>query len=213
MAMTAHDLRNVFNNILGLSRILEEKTQEHPNPDIHELIHLILSQCQLGLGITSGILHTYEATTYSLNELIDSLLNLYKYKVQSKSIALYTHIPSEDILVNVPAELFARTLENLLDNSIKFTPQNGSITITLSEDAGNALVSIKDTGIGIPEPIRPLIFQKQTEGQRVGTEGEASHGLGLYISKQLVESMGGRLWFESQPNQGTVFYLSLKIVP
>ncbi|HDR50950.1 MAG TPA: ATP-binding protein [Mariniphaga anaerophila] len=72
-----------------------------------------------------------------------------------------------------------------------------------------AIISISDTGIGIPADFHPLIFNKFPQTQRPGTENEPSTGLGLYISKQLTEELQGNLWFRSVENRGTTFYLSL----
>jgi two-component system sensor histidine kinase VicK len=100
-------------------------------------------------------------------------------------------------------------LDNLVNNGIKFTPRQGQIILGLKLHDKKVIISVTDTGIGIPADFYPLIFNKLPQIQRPGTENEPSTGLGLYISKQLTDELRGNLWFRSAENKGTTFYLSL----
>jgi signal transduction histidine kinase len=91
---------------------------------------------------------------------------------------------------------------------MKFSPAQSSITIRLKEDNG-VLISVHDRGIGIPATIASHLFDPFTPGKRKGTAGEQTFGLGLYISKQIVEAHGGRIWFESEEQNGTSFFVRL----
>lgn len=209
LATTAHDFRSILGGIYGLTQILEEKLQENPNPEIRELNGLIASQCELGIDISTGLVQDYKQEICSLKELLTAQAHLYKYQAARKNITLTTHFPVRDIYVQTKSELLIRVLDNLVNNAIKFTPRQGNVTLGLKLRDQKAIISVTDTGIGIPPDFHPLIFYKLRQTQRPGTENEPSTGLGLYISKQLTEELQGKLWFSSVENKGTTFYLSL----
>lgn len=209
LAQTAHDFRNIMGSIYGLTYILEEKLKEHPDPEIKELIGLIATQCELGVEMATGLVKDYKQDICSLKELLTNQSHLYKHQAAPKNITLSTQFPIRDIYVQTKPGLLIRMLDNLISNAIKFTPRQGHITLGLKLREQKAIISVKDTGIGIPLNFRPLIFGKCRQTHRPGTENEPSTGLGLYISKQLTEELQGKLWFSSVENKGTTFYLSL----
>jgi signal transduction histidine kinase len=81
----------------------------------------------------------------------------------------------------------------------------------LNVDDSHVIISVQDQGIGIPENLRDKIFRMSGEAKRRGTAGEPSFGLGLGISKQILESNNGKIWFENAPNQGTIFFVSFPL--
>jgi two-component system sensor histidine kinase KdpD len=108
--------------------------------------------------------------------------------------------------------LFERVLQNLLDNAIRFTPEDGLIQVTAALESSKTdwlIVSIRDNGPGIPEDVQDRIFQKFTTArhQQSGT------GLGLAFCKMVVESHGGRIWTENNPEGGASFHFTLPPLP
>lgn len=81
----------------------------------------------------------------------------------------------------------------------------------MKKTSEKVIVSIKDEGIGIPESIKNKVFEWYTDGKRSGTEGEKPFGMGLAISKQIIAAHGGAIWFESEENKGTTFYIEIPI--
>ena len=116
---------------------------------------------------------------------------------------------------NVLADIkkMRNVVQNLIDNAIKYTHPGGFVTITLALEGNNMLaVSVKDTGIGIPEDQQNQIFQKFFRGdnaRKLETEGS---GLGMYIAKEIVEMHKGRLRFESRENKGSTFTFTLPMI-
>ncbi|MCM8530541.1 MAG: ATP-binding protein [Lentisphaeraceae bacterium] len=102
---------------------------------------------------------------------------------------------------------FKRIFLNLLSNAIKFTPSSGDISMSIVEQGEKALITISDSGIGIPKEMIPKLFDKYTEASRSGTDGEASTGLGMSIVKELIESNKGTITVESSEDEGTTFSL------
>lgn len=208
IAMTAHDLRNIIARIYGLNSIVEEKLRGLPDKESQKLTALITSQCQQGLALTEGLVHTYKLSICSLTALLNKQIALYRYQAEKKGIALTADIPQSEIYVETRTVPLIRLLDNLFDNAVKFTPRYGSIKITLIQTDYKVVISVSDSGIGIPESFQPLLFEKNTQTQRLGTENEPSTGLGLYINKQLTKELKGEIWYKSLENSGTTFYIS-----
>jgi signal transduction histidine kinase len=106
-----------------------------------------------------------------------------------------------------------RIFDNLLSNAIKFSPLGSTVTITLNQCDAQLVIRVRDEGPGILESERKLLFKKFGRLSSKPTMGEASTGLGLYISKELSHSMGADLTVENDPRGGAVFSLSLPIEP
>lgn len=209
LATTAHDFRSIVGGIYGLTQVLEEKLKENPDPEIKELTGLIASQCELGIDVSTGLVKKYKQDIFSLKKLLATQANLYQYKAGWKNIKFDINFSECEIYVQTKPGLLLRVLDNLFDNAVKFTPRRGHIVLGLKLLDQKAIISLSDTGIGIPTDFHPLIFNKLRQTQRPGTENEPSTGLGLYISKQLTEELRGNLWFRSAENKGTTFFLSL----
>lgn len=100
---------------------------------------------------------------------------------------------------------FQQVLQNLLSNAVKFTADDGNVEVVVSQMAKSYSVSVKDNGIGIPDKMKPFLFEKYTRAGRPGLRGERSIGMGLYIVSKLVSLMSGTLTFESHEGKGSVF--------
>ena len=109
-----------------------------------------------------------------------------------------------DVQVNVDRVRVTQVLSNILNNAIKFTKE-GQIAVAVKKDASSAVVSVRDSGKGIDAEIMPKLFQK------FATKSEGGTGLGLYISKNIVEAHGGKIWAENNPSGGATFYFSLPL--
>lgn len=105
-------------------------------------------------------------------------------------------------------------MHNILSNTVRFSPKNGLIKIsseiiTTAFSKPKRLFAIQDNGIGIPFEIQGFVFDQFSVAQGLGTDGEASTGLGLYFAKKTIEEHVGRIWFESIENKGTTFFIEL----
>jgi signal transduction histidine kinase len=155
-----------------------------------------------------------------------SALERYKEPMQLKELLGYCiemlHLKSEeknqrislvgsDAMVQGDRDKLWRVFNNLISNAIKFSPEKTEIIVDLQLNGETVIVCVKDEGIGIPEHIADKLFDMSGEAKRRGTAGEPSFGLGLGISKQIVESNNGRIWFENVKPQGTAFYVSLPL--
>jgi two-component system sensor histidine kinase VicK len=112
----------------------------------------------------------------------------------------------------ISREKIWRVISNLISNAIKFSPNGAIINLKITGDNDAIKIAVADNGIGIPDNIKDLVFNKFTSAKRPGTAGEKSFGLGLSICRQIIENHDGEIWFESNTDNGTTFYISLPLV-
>lgn len=130
--------------------------------------------------------------------------------IQKKQTIIFQekdHVPKVSVDPKYANEVF----RNVISNAIKYTKDKGTIELHLSQNKGNVVLSVKDNGIGIPAHQQSRVFGKFFRGDNAVKLTTDGTGLGLYIVKNLMESMGGKIWFKSQENKGTTFYVSLPI--
>jgi signal transduction histidine kinase len=151
-------------------------------------------------------------TPTDLVELTRRLMTQRQLTTQRHSIALDTTLSS--LVVEVDQARIEQVLTNLLSNAIKYSPQGGSIKLTIREEReqGVALLSIRDQGIGIPSQQQARLFGRFMRAENARTSDITGTGLGLYLSRELVERHGGRLWFESSEGTGSTFFMSVPLV-
>ncbi len=154
-----------------------------------------------------------------LGELLEQIADAGRFQAQKKGLQL-RYVMSADkgvggervvrplYYIHVDPDRVREVLQNLVDNAIKYTNEGG-ITITLTGDSSVAQVQISDTGIGIPEEDIPHLFQKFYRVDNSMTRSIGGTGLGLFISKKLVETYNGRIWVESRPAKGSTFFINL----
>lgn len=140
-----------------------------------------------------------------LGALLTEMVFDFQSLAATKSLALTAVLPDEPVLVSYDRDRLMQVVGNLLQNAIKFTPNGGSIDVRATANSAEATVAITDTGVGIAEEELSSIFErfKQLDSDRSGL------GLGLYISKWIVEAHGGHIWAESAPGQGATFQFTL----
>jgi len=130
--------------------------------------------------------------------------------MEQKGQYLETMLPDEPAQANVDRRRFEQALANLLSNAHKFTPKGGHIRVTLEHSGGELVVAVADDGPGIPREQQERLFQRFYVIPD-GT-GKVGLGLGLYITRQLVELHGGHVWVESEPGWGSTFFIALPVL-
>jgi two-component system, OmpR family, sensor histidine kinase VicK len=210
--VAAHELRTPIQPILGLSEVLLSKIK---NKDDYELIYVIKRNAQRLQRLTEDILDVTKIESQSLHlqkeefnfsEVIMNVVANYESQIRKINDVKVSLISKEDFLVEADKGRLNQVISNLIDNAIKFT-QEGSIVISSQRrDNDNVIVSIKDTGTGIDPEIMPRLFSKFVTKSFIGT------GLGLFISKKIIEAHGGRIWAENNPfGKGATFAFTLPL--
>ena len=216
----SHELRTPMTGILGITEILKGEIKD---PDIllllnslqnsgrrlNETLNLIMDLSQ----IESGRLEI-ERSNFNLNEIAAKAIEVHKHFASKKNIDLEIFVNKKDEYVNLDERIFSEIISNLVNNAIKYT-KAGSVSVSIDLDSvkGNDLViiKVKDTGIGISKNNLPYIFdefRQASEGYNRLFEGS---GLGLTVTKKLVEALNGSIYVESTEGKGTTFTVKLPI--
>lgn len=156
--------------------------------------------------------YVYKSTLADMADLVDSVIKEEKDEIKKKSLKLSFKKPLRELPgVMVDAEKIKIAIENLISNAVKYTPSGGKIVVSLRylKNSKEVELSVKDSGVGIPEDQRDRVFNKFFRGANVVRMDTEGSGLGLFISKNIIESHGGRVWFESKENEGSTFYFVL----
>jgi PAS domain S-box-containing protein len=216
LASMSHEIRTPMNAIIGVSDLLA-KTALTPEQDKYvkifrragdNLLNLINDILDLSKVEASQL--ELERTGFSLNDLLEKVVEMVEVRAHEKSLSLVC-----EIAPNVPAELVGdptrlrQVVVNLVGNAIKFT-EAGEVALRVtiddaSADPGALHFTISDTGIGISSDKLGAVFERFTQADSSTTRRYGGSGLGLTISKRLVELMGGRIWVESALGKGSVF--------
>ena len=216
LARMSHELRTPLNSIIGFSQILMrnkmEKLTFNQTDDVgniykagKHLLQLINEVLDLSF-IESGKIDVAREPVNVLNVLAE-VLDLTRIWAEQNGIEIINKITRQDIFVLADQVRLKQVLLNLVSNAIKFNKEGGSITI-FCEETPNILISIADTGLGIPEDQHASLFEPFSRLRPEATQ-IAGVGIGLSISKKLVELMHGKISFTSAPDEGTCFTIEL----
>ncbi|MDQ5966794.1 MAG: hypothetical protein QG625_2950, partial [Cyanobacteriota bacterium erpe_2018_sw_39hr_WHONDRS-SW48-000098_B_bin.30] len=123
---------------------------------------------------------------------------------QEKDVQLKATLPADSKDIVCDEDEIRRVIQNLIDNSLKFTPAGGTITVSMRQDQDKTVVSVADSGKGIPEENKPKLFQRFWQAGSTGRY-YASTGLGLYLCRRIMEGHEGRIWCDSTHGQGSTF--------
>lgn len=209
----AHDLKNPLSNVLNATYLLKDTDNESEH---QELLNLAQQACNYATAIINDILFSdarnrepLNKEVFNINDLLNESLDFFKLTIQQKEIQLSMPTRANEYYLNADRIKLKRAINNLISNAIKFTPPGGTISIFTKQLDDQLQVIIKDTGIGISTEMQPFIFDKYTHAKRRGTNGEGSTGLGMYITKQIIEQHHGKIRLESIEGQGTTFFIEL----
>ncbi len=209
--LLSHDLRSPVGRIMSLSSLI--KTDEE-NKDIYA--DYIANECKGLLRLLENILtmlkeesNAFTLSNINLKNLVRETIGFFDFPIAEKSLKMQVLV-DESLQIVVQRELFTQAVRNIISNAIKFSPEGKAITISVKHDDDQIAISIHDEGLGFqPDDIKK-IFERFTGAGKKGTHGEKSTGLGLYLSKKIVEKHGGKLIAESAGiNKGATFTILL----
>lgn len=218
LANMSHEIRTPLNSILGFSDLLADpKLDNETRLEYAGLINI--SGTNL-LAIINDVLDIskIEAGQIVLTESLFSAIDLvreikkeYSYKAQAKGIELRLSLPEnvDEIPMKSDIVRVKQVLINFVGNAIKFT-DSGYVEIGLSQAGNEVRFQVKDTGIGIPNEYHQKIFERFRQVEGAQTRRYGGNGLGLAITKNLAELLGGRVWVESEPGRGSTFYFAVR---
>ena len=140
---------------------------------------------------------------FNIYELAKHVYDELKPLSDKKNIEFQINCTNCDIKIYADRSELRRVICNLCGNAINYTPEGGKVTITIKKETQDLIFSVSDTGCGIPQEDIPNMFQRFSQG--TSKKRSAGTGLGLYLSRQIIESHGGKIWLESVLNKGSEF--------
>jgi len=211
MKIVAHDLRNPIGAITSLTELMLENNE--CTEEDRSMLELIKTSGNNSLDLVDDLLQVHtraeelKMEMVDLDQMLRYCVDLLENKASSKDQQLT--LDSSPVTISASREKLWRVMSNLIANAIKFSPIGAPIKISLESQPEKVVISVADKGIGIPTEMGNKIFDMFTDTKRHGTAGEEPFGLGLAISKQIVEAHGGNIWYESHAGDGTTFYVEL----
>jgi signal transduction histidine kinase len=217
LASMSHELRTPLNAILGFSQVLREEMVGEVNEKQKEYLEDILSSGQHLLSLINDVLDLskveagqveLEVAPFSLREALERGVVMVRERATQDGVRVALATDPKLDLVEGDERRIRQVIFNLLSNAVKFTPAGGAVDVSAAQVNGEVKVSVADTGPGLAPGDHQRIFEEfqQTEA---GLEQREGTGLGLALSKRLVELHGGRIWVDSELGEGSTFVFTL----
>lgn len=170
------------------------------------LITVLLSVSRIERGVTE-----LENKLTDVVLLAQSMLDEEQQQIKKKNLTVEKTFEKDVPQIMTDPKQLTIVLQNLLSNAIKYTPDGGKIRFTIERDGNNIRISVSDTGMGIPKGDEPKIFERFFRADNAKERDQQGVGLGLYISKAVIDLMHGKIWFTSQEHKGTTFYVTIPV--
>ncbi len=171
-----------------------------------ELVNALLSVSRLDAGVFD-----INAEFVNIKNILNTVIVEFSDEIKKRNLKLTKRCDKSIGKINLDQKLMQIIFHNLISNSVKYTPRNGKINITIKKEDKNILIIISDTGFGIPKQQQSKIFTKMFRADNIVSKDTIGTGLGLYIVKSIIDRSGGKIWFESEENVGTTFFISFPI--
>ncbi len=221
LASMSHELRTPLNAVIGFSEVLLDRMfgdineqQEGYLRDIWksgrhllELLNEILDLSKVEAGHM-----TLEPTSFEVSTAIEYCMAMVRERAATHHIALSVEIAADVQTIDADELRFKQVLLNLLSNAVKFTPDGGSVAVRAHRRQNDLVLTVSDTGIGVAPEDRDRIFDSFQQGCR-GPAKEEGTGLGLTLSRRIVELFGGQMWLDSVVGEGSTFGFSIPVLP
>lgn len=215
-SILAHDLRSPLGSIQNYLEILSESdldetektaTWENLLNQTNNTQEMLSNLLLWSKNQMDGISVSF--TEINLKESVFTLIRSHLNAASTKGIDLKVLL-DDSIFVLGDKDIFQLVIRNLVNNAVKFTPKGGSIRINATIKENQCIISISDTGIGIPYELQPNLFTLKVKSS-YGTNNEKGVGIGLALCKEFTEMQKGMIWFESEPGKGSSFHISLQL--
>jgi signal transduction histidine kinase/NO-binding membrane sensor protein with MHYT domain/DNA-binding response OmpR family regulator len=220
VSIVSHELRTPLTSIRGSLGLLVSGVLGKFPEKVMKLLEIANHNCERLLLLINDILDIekieagkmdFELKVTNLNKLVNESIDVNKMYADKFKVKIELVPPDNDYLVTVDPDRLMQVLANLVSNACKFSHENEKITIKIKQFDSLVRVSVANKGKGISPEFQSRIFQKFSQGDSSTTRGKGGTGLGLNISKMIIEKLGGTLHFESKPDELTTFYFDLPL--
>lgn len=217
LASMSHELRTPLNAVIGFSEVLIDRTFGDLNDRQDEYLHDIWRSGRHLLELLNEILDLskveagrmeLETSTVLVEDALGYAVSMVRERATGHGIAVSVDVAADAMVAHTDELRLKQILLNLLSNAVKFTPDGGSVQVRATRHDDELWVTVADTGVGVPAEDRERIFESFQQGGR-GVAREEGTGLGLTLTRRIVELFGGRLWLESEVGVGSTFGFAL----
>jgi PAS domain S-box-containing protein len=223
-SIISHDLRGSFGTLLGFAQLITENIDDYSKERVKgfvirlrtsaERLYALLENLLTWSRIQRGVMKCLPRSL-NLAAVAKETIELFAPQAEKKQILLRNAIP-KGIVAVADESMVDTVIRNLVSNALKFTQAEGRVELSASmheADSRFIILSVSDTGVGIPEKMLPRLLRLDMQYKTTGTAGEQGSGLGLILCKELVEHNGGELWVTSEEGKGTTFSFTLPKSP
>ncbi|HYN56553.1 MAG TPA: GAF domain-containing protein [Motilibacterales bacterium] len=217
LASMSHELRTPLNAIIGFSEVLLERMFGDLNPrqdeylrDIHSSGHHLLALLNdiLDLSKVEAGQMVLDIASVDLRPLLDGCVGFVRERALRHGLTVTVEVEDDTAQVEADELRLRQVVLNLLTNAVKFTPDGGRVSVRAYRDGDEVAITVTDTGIGVPEADRDRIFESFQQGGRTPGAQEGT-GLGLTLTRRIVDLHGGRMWLTSSEGRGSTFGLAI----
>lgn len=219
LALVSHELRTPLTSIIGYLEILQEENTALP-AEAEGFVDIINRNARRLQRLVGDLLFTAKLNSGTLDlqkdevdpkELVEASIDRFQPLLDANSIDVTANL-EEVSHVSADYDRLSQVVDNLISNAVKFSPEGSSLYLTVTENRGRLNISVKDTGYGIPEEDQPHIFDRFYRSPIATEKVIAGAGIGLAVTKSIVEAHGGSISFTSEQRWGTVFVVDLPVV-
>jgi signal transduction histidine kinase len=219
ISILAHDLRSPFNSLIGFSELLKEEVANDSNNNIKLYANTINDEAKSTFNFLEELLEwakmqinraSFNPESVCLLLVVEECVSLLSNLSKAKNLYVKYDIPA-DLVLFADMNMLKTILRNIVSNAIKFTHQNGLITITADIKKFFCEIIVSDTGIGMDKKTLTSLFKISETKSGVGTMGERGSGFGLLLSKEYIEKHGGTISVESALGEGSIFKFTLPL--
>lgn len=216
-SIIGHDLKNPLNNIIGFTHLMNQNFNAYSNDKLKKFIGLVHQSASSLSALLDNLLLwsnaqrdkiTVDTVKLNLKEIVDGCFHLIRTSAEQKKLHLINNVDDYHYGY-ADRDMLTTVVRNLISNAIKFTNQEGMITVHSRPVNGFLVIGVTDTGIGMHSETVNKIFHLNEDHTSEGTAGEKGTGLGLIICKEFIEKNHGEIWVESTLGKGSTFYFSI----
>ena len=216
LSIASHELRTPVTSIKGYTQLAKTLIRENDLPTSEEYLDIALDQIDRMSRLILELLDVSRIETGRLEirhepiqwmQFVRELVHRQYTAVSDRRFHL--NVPSTETVVNGDRDRLEQVLGNLLENAVKYSPEGSEIFVNVEDRGDQVITSVCDRGIGIPSDELSQVFERFHRGRQVSSTNYGGLGLGLYITRQIVDRHGGSIWVESKEGLGTTFYFSL----
>ncbi|TNE46436.1 MAG: PAS domain S-box protein [Deltaproteobacteria bacterium] len=220
ISVVSHELRTPITSVAGSLALLANGVVGELPKSAQQMVDIAHRNSQRLIRLINDILDVqkieagYPGTklnSLDLGLLLEASLEAIQGFAEQRGVVCELHCPEETLWVEAESERLHQVMANLLSNAVKFSLEGGSVTVSLAKEGKTAKVSVQDQGMGIAPEFAPQVFQKFAQADSSNTRQLGGTGLGLYITKSIVERYKGIIAFDSTPGEGTTFSFVLPL--